>query len=69
MKPEIVYPVDNNRYVYAICRCPLDTRYGLKMKRKSGVSEYLFHCDICNSNITVSAQVNPIRQESGSDFY
>lgn len=53
MRPQIIYPIDETKYVYAICRCPLDTRYGLRMLRKPGVKEYLFHCDDCGSDIRV----------------
>lgn len=55
MKPEIVVPIDETKYVYAICRCPLDSRYAIKIKRQKGVNEYNFKCDICGtSGVVVS---------------
>lgn len=50
MKPEMVVPIDQTKYVYAFCRCPLDTRYAIKMKRQKGVSVYPFKCDICGTS-------------------
>lgn len=47
MKPEMVYPIDETMFVYALCRCPNDIRYAIKMKKRSGVARYPFKCDIC----------------------
>ncbi len=47
MKPEMVVPIDRSKYVYALCQCPVDMRYAIKIKRKPGVYVYPFKCDIC----------------------
>lgn len=49
MKPEMVYPMDESKYVYAYCQCPLDIRYAIKIRRKPGVIEYPFKCDVCGT--------------------
>lgn len=49
MKPEIVVPIDNSKYVYALCQCPKDVTYAIKIKRKPGVNVYPFKCDICGT--------------------
>lgn len=59
MKPELVYPADNTKYVYALCRCPLDIRYAMKMERRPGVTRYPFECDICGAKGEVVTRGEP----------
>jgi hypothetical protein len=47
MKPEYVYPIDEQKYVYAICRCNVTTDYAIKMPKIEGKYSYKFHCDDC----------------------
>ena len=49
MKPEYVYPIDNDNYVYALCRCELPIGYAIKMKKKKGQTIYRFECDNCET--------------------
>lgn len=49
MKPEYVYPIDDDNYVYALCRCALPIGYAIRMKKKKGQTIYPFECDVCET--------------------
>ena len=49
MKPEMILPINENKYVYAFCKCPSDISFAIRIKRKPGVSKYPFKCDICGT--------------------
>ena len=57
--PKLIGKIDYDKYIYAICRCPVDTRYGLIVD-KSDLTEYeretgwcCIHCNDCGSDIEV----------------
>ena len=57
--PQLLGQINYDRYIYAICRCPKDTRYGLVVDRNE-LTEYeketgycYIHCDTCGSDIVV----------------
>lgn len=50
MEPEFVFPVDNEKYVYAVCKCSLPVgMYGIKLPRVEGQNRYPFKCDKCGT--------------------
>lgn len=58
-KPQLLGQRKHDRYIYAICRCPKDTRYGLVVDRNE-LTEYeketgycYIHCTICGSDIAI----------------
>lgn len=60
MKPEYCYPIDEEKYVYAICKCPRPIEYVIKMKRIKGKTRYPFKCDICGTSGEVIVANGPI---------
>lgn len=58
-KPQLVGQLNYDRYIYAICRCPKDLRYGLVVDRneltegEKRTGHCYIHCDICGSDITI----------------
>ena len=57
--PKLIGKIDYGKYIYAICRCPVDTRYGLIVD-KSDLTEYeretgwcCIHCNDCGSDTEV----------------
>ena len=47
MKPEKIFPIDTKKFVYAICKCPVTTEYGIKMPKIKGKDVYPFECSVC----------------------
>lgn len=57
--PKLIGKTNCDKYIYAICRCPVDTRYGL-MVNKDDLTEYeketgwcYIHCNNCRLDIEV----------------
>lgn len=52
--------MDCDKYVYAICRCPLDLSYGLRIDRSNLTDEEIksgwchIHCEKCSSDIALA---------------
>lgn len=57
--PKLIGKIDYDKYVYAICRCPIDARYGLMInqddlaEREKGTGWCYMHCDNCGLNTEV----------------
>lgn len=58
-KPELLGKIDESKYLYCHCHCPVDTRYGIKIPiddLHGWETEYgkcYIHCDNCESEIVV----------------
>ena len=60
-KPTLIEPGDEEKYIMAVCKCPLDTRYAIKMPIKSGKIAYSFECQDCGTCGTVfTSQKKPV---------
>lgn len=58
--PKLIGKIDYDKYIYAICRCPADTRYGLMINRDD-LTEYeketgwcYIHCEKCDTDIELA---------------
>ena len=58
-KPELLGQIDESKYLYCRCRCPVDTRYGIKIPVddlhgwEKEYGECYVHCDNCGSEIVI----------------
>lgn len=54
--------LDHKKYIYAICRCPVDTSYGLRIERTNFTKEEKecgwchIHCEKCGSDIELACE-------------
>ena len=49
MKPEYVIPINNEKYVYAYCRCERPLEWAIRIPKEKGKAVYPFKCDICGT--------------------
>ena len=58
-EPELVYNnIDEEHYVYALCRCPLPLGYAIAIPRIEGKIAYAFKCKKCGTTGTVCIRGN-----------
>lgn len=57
--PKLIKKINHDKYIYALCHCPMDSRYGLVIDRND-LTEYeketgfcYIHCTICGSDIAI----------------
>lgn len=56
MRPEYCTTIDNENYIYAICRCPLSANWAIKIPRETNKIKYDFICEICGTKGYVYAK-------------
>lgn len=47
MKPEKIDNLDEQKFVYAHCMCPVPSNYAIKIPKIEGKSTYQFKCEDC----------------------
>ena len=55
--------LDYKKYIYAICKCPVDTSYGLRIERANLTKEEKkcgwchIHCEKCDTDIELAISI------------
>lgn len=49
MKPVKIKNINYDKYVYALCKCPLPLDYAIRMKKIDGQHDYKFYCNNCRT--------------------